>query len=215
MLKGTALVCALVVSAAGHAALFSGNSSFTTMPFSTMGPIVNNTLVLNDGPLGFTVSGQVEIMVPSGQVGGTLIYWEVDRPLDPTYGSAPLNTTTILTGFSQPPTGGTYGLTLGETWSEFNQYPGTSKSQIPITLTNGAAVWNSVTVTSSNFPYVSAAGANYVRQQFWIDGSQISGPGGIWLIDVPVETRVTVVPEPVTLAVFGLGLAALARRRRQ
>src|SRR5690606_3893257 len=116
---------------------------------------------------------------------GTLASWTIDRPLDPTFGSAPFSTTTILDGYSLPPAG-VFQNTSGYVSSEVTSYPGPSTSTIPISLPAGAATWSSISVTSTTFPYTSA-GVNFLRQHFEVDGVQSAGPGGIWVIDVPVS----------------------------
>jgi hypothetical protein len=107
-------------------------------------------LFINNGPCSITVSGVVGVQVPPGAVSGTLIEWSVDRPLDPNYGTSNMITTTTLNGFSQPPANGTYGNTLGATFSYLDQYPVVSESNIPLTLTNGAAAWSQITVQNFN-----------------------------------------------------------------
>jgi hypothetical protein len=69
-----------------------------------------------------------------------------------------------------------------------------------------------VFVQSSIFTYTSAAGNNYLRQHFELDGVQLSGPGGLWILDVPLETYVT--PEPASIGALLIGMVAVLRRRR-
>src|SRR4051794_14582690 len=111
MKKTVAVLFILCIAGTCEAALFSGPSSFTAGPTTQLGALKNN-LVLTDNANGFVVSGQVLITVPPGNVAGTLVSWTVDRPLDATYGTGSLNTTTVLSGFSQPPVG-TIGTTSG------------------------------------------------------------------------------------------------------
>ena len=215
-IAATILILA-TIAATSHAAYFSGNASFSQAPTSQMGPVVFNNLFINNGPFSITVSGIVKIQVPPGYVSGTLIEWSVDRPLDPYYGTSIMNTTTTLNGFSQPPANGTYGNTLGATYAYLDQYPVVSKSDIPLTLTNGAATWPQITVQSSLFSYTSTNGSHYLRQRFELDGVQFSGIGGQWTIDLPITTNVTPVPEPSTfamLAIGAVGLITCIRRRR-
>jgi len=182
--------------------------------------LVNN-LVLTDNPTGFVVSGQLLITVPASPVSGLLAAWEVDRPLDPTFGAATLQTTTILTGFSQPPLGG-LGNTAGAVASYFTDNPNPplagSDSLVPMTLVAGvdAPLWASLSMTSSGFSYVSG-GVNFLRQRFSLDGIYVGGPGGVWTVDVPVTTSVQAVPEAtgVWLGVLApAGLLSLLWRRK-
>lgn len=207
----------LLTAATTQAALFSGPSAFSTLPFTQLGPLTNN-LTLTDTANGFVVTGQVIIAVPptNTPIGGTLASWIVDRPLDPNYGNGNLITTTVLDGFSTPPVG-LVGNTSGIVESFFTNYPITSQSFIPITLPSGAATWTNISVNSSTFAYTSG-GVNFLRQRFDVDGVYLNGPGGNWVVDVPVTTTATVIPEPSSLVLAGFGLAALAawaRRRRK
>jgi hypothetical protein len=198
-----------------QAALFSGPSFFSSAPFSQIGPVTNN-LVLTDSLTGFVVSGQLLVNTPPGNVGGVLAQWTVDRPLDPTFGSGPAMTTTVLDGFVLPPVGA-FQPTTGNVQSFFTNFQLPSTSLIPITLTNGAATWNNIVVNSTSFPY-SSGGTNYLRQQFFVDGVQLAGPGGTWTIDVPITTEITLLfaPEPGSglLLLAGLGCLALRSRRK-
>lgn len=197
-----------------QAQLFSGPSGFSQTPISQLGPLVNN-LTLTDTANGFVVAGQVIVNVPPGPAGGVLVSWTVDRPLNPAYGTSLMTTTTILDGFVQPPIG-IFQPTAGSALSEFTNYSGTSSSWIPITLVNGATIWPTLSVTSSTFSYTSG-GANFLRQRFDLDGVQINGPGGVWIVDVPATTFATAVPEPSSLALAAAGAllagGAVARRR--
>ena len=204
-----------VAAATSEAALFSGPSTFSSPAVSQLGPVTDN-LVLTDTANGFFVSGQVIVAVPPGGIAGTLVTWTVDRPLDPTYGAASLITTTVLDGFAAPPVG-SFGPTSGFVQSYFTNFQIPSTSSIPITLVNGAAVWSNIIVNSSTFAYTSG-GVNFLRQRFDLDGVQISGPGGNWVIDVPVTTTAEVVPEPSSIVLAGLGVVGLlawGRRRNR
>lgn len=216
MIRKLALVFSgVMVASAAQAAFFSNVASFTSGPTTQLGTITNSTLTINNFLNGFDVLGQVTISVPPGAQSGTLLYWVVDRPLDPLYlpATSALSTTTNLTGYSQPPSVGTFGNTSGQSYTLFDQYPVTSKSTIPLTLVNGAATWTNLTNTSTTFNY-TVGGTQYVRQVFDLDGIQLSGPGGNWIVDFPVSTVVNGVPEPTTMLLLATGLVAVIRRRR-
>lgn len=215
MIRSCVLVCSgLMVASASQAAFFSGPATFTWGPTTQLGTITGSSLTITNLVNGFDVSGQVTISVPSGYQAGTLLQWTVDRPLDPAYLPAinPLmSTTTNLTGYSLPPVG-TFGPTSGHSSTAFNLYP-VSQSTIPLTLVNGAATW-SASSTSSTFTYTTG-GLQYVRQVFDLDGVQLTGPGGNWIVDFPVSTIVNGVPEPTTMLLLAGGLATVVRRRRR
>ena len=221
MIKKIAFTLAVAVFALPcHAQLFQATqqSTFSTAPWSQMGPVTNN-LVLTDTPTGFIVSGQAIVNLgpasPIAPISGILIEWEVERLLNPSFGSANLQTSTILTGFSQPPLGIVLN-SAGYTYSEFDNYPGSSLSNMIVTLVGGVDLppWNNLTVTSSTFSYTSG-GAQYLRQHFVLDGIYFSGPGGNWIIDVPLESTVEIVPEPSSMVLSGLGLVGLTLRLRR
>lgn len=206
----------LLVAGSAQAALFlPGLPVFSVAPWSQVGTVTNN-LTLTNTANGFVVAGQVLINVPAGGPhAGILAAWTVDRALDPTHGSASLSTTTVLDGFVQPPVGA-FQNTSGSVSSLITSFPNPSSSGIPITLTAGATVWPNLSDSSSTFIYTSG-GVEYLRQTFFIDGVQLAGPGGTWIVDVPVETSINVVPEPSTLASAAgaliVGLGAVLRTR--
>lgn len=220
-MRHTTLVMALVLLTSSTCyAQFSGPSSFTTPPWSQLGTVTNN-LTLTDTANGFTVAGQVLVNVPSTTttISGILVSWTVDRPLTSPYGPANLTTTTVLDGFSTPPAG-SVGNSQGQVQSIYTDYLGTttSLSQIPMQLVAGADVppWISLSDTSAVFSHTATPGQS-LHQTFFLDGIYFSGPGGTWVIDVPVTSFVTVVPEPSTLVLGGLsltGLLAYHLRRR-
>lgn len=211
--RASLIVLAVATMVTNAHAYFSGSSFFSQVPTSQLGTVTNN-LTITDTATGFVVSGTVSIAVPSGFQTGTLLSYTVDRPLDPAWGTGAFWTTTVLDGFCSPPGGGTYGNTGGAVRSHVTSYPTLSASQIPIALTAGAATWNNLTNSSGLFTYTSG-GVNYLRQRFDLDGIQNSGTGGTWLIDVPVTTSLNAVPEPTTMAAFGLGVGALLKKRRK
>lgn len=194
---------------------FTGNAFFSQPPTSQLGPIVFNNIVINNGPGSYTVSGQLHVQVPAGAVTGTLIEWTVDRPLDPNFlPNGNYSTVMTLSGYAQPPGGGTFGPTSGYTRTSITSYPVVSQAVIPFTLTNGAAIWPQQTVNSGIFYYV-AGGTNYLRQTWLLDGTKLSGPAGLWIIDLPLESGI-VFPEPGSAALLLVGAIGLAvgRRRR-
>jgi len=205
-------VAAAALATQAHS-YFSGPSFFSQLPFSQLGVVTNN-LTLTDTANGFVVSGTVTIAVPAGSHTGTLLSYVVDRPLDPAWGTGTFSTTTVLDGFSAPPSLGTFGNTFGSVRSHVTSYPATSLSQIPMALVAGAATWNNLTNTSPLFAYTSGSGT-FLRQRFDLDGIQSAGPGGTWTIDVPVTTSLNAVPEPATMAAFAFGFGALLKQRRR
>lgn len=192
-----------------HAAsLFAGNAFYSIAPYTQMGPSVN-FLAINQLQTGFMVAGQMQVTIAPGQVSGFLLKYQVKRLLNPTFGSQWLYLQHYIVGFSQPPGGGTFGLTTGfcKTYLDFSG----QAANTPLTLVNGAATWN-INQTGNYFNYVSGTDV-YLVQDFELDGNQISGPGGTWIVDLPVTSEM--VPEPASLTTLGLGLLAVRRRSRQ
>jgi len=188
-----------------------------------MGPITNNTLVITPFANGFSVSGQIDVTLPSTTTGiaGILLAYEVDYPIDPAYPFNPsLFTTTVIDGFSSPPAG-TVGNTQGFVHSGIVTLPSTyllaSISSINLSLVAGvdSPPWfPPIGANSATFPFTGAAGM-VLRQRFELDGDYQNGPGGIWTIDLPVFTFI--IPEPSSGALMvkaGLTLTAFRRRRR-
>ena len=196
-----------------------GNAFYVLAPTSSMGTVTNN-LTITNLTTHFTVSGQVIVNVPAGAVSGPLVDWIIRRPLDPGWGTGTLYTATQLIGFSLPPGGGTYGNTTGAVQTYATSYPtfgpGGSISIVPMALTAGAASWG---VIIASFPFVyTSGGTNWVEQRFSLNGDQISGAGGNWVIDVPVDSYLTSnpVPEPAVGMLFSLGaLGLMGWRKRQ
>lgn len=218
------LVLLLAVSHA-RAALLIGVPTYNQPVTSQLGPIGLNTLTITPLPNGFSVSGQVGIVVPAGSVAGTLAAWVIDYPIDPSYAFNPsLSITTSLLGFSAPPLG-VVGSTSGIVESAIVTLPGTvlgpSISLVPMSLVAGvdSPAWgpSPLVGVSTTFPFIGAA-SMVLRQRFQLDGIYSAGPGGMWIIDVPVTTIVNGVPEPSTalLATFGFaGFAAWRYRRKR
>lgn len=204
-LLGLGLVVAGVVPTAG-ASIFSGPAFFSVAPYTQMGTSINQ-LNINSMILGYNVAGQFIVNVPAGPVNGTLLYYEVRRPLNLTFGTQNLNILQYLVGFSQPPAG-SYGNTSGycRTYLDVGGQNATSL----LNLTNGAQTWN-WNVQSPFFNYTSGTDI-FLVQEFTLDGLKFSGPAGQWVVDLPVTSQMT--PEPGSLAALGLGALFLRRRKR-
>ena len=87
-----------------------------------------------------------------------------------------------------------------------------------MTLVNGIDLpaWTSLSASSGGGGFTWTAGVfpgAVMQQQFTLLGNYTSGPGGNWVIDVPLVSET--VPEPGTLALLALGGVALLRRRRR
>jgi len=190
-------------------------------PSSTVGTIVGNTLAITPTANGFVVAGQVQIMVPPGAFFGTLLTYTVERRIDPLFASAGLQTSTVLTGFSAPPLGSTFGTSVGSVVTDWRfasgsaSFVGGSQSLVPMTLVNGidSPAWAGLTNNSVSFTGSTVVTPLAVLQQrFTLGGNQISGPGGVWTIDIPVDS-ILIIPEPTTATVSVLILTASACRR--
>jgi hypothetical protein len=126
----------------------------------------------------------------------------------------------VLDGFSLPPVG-TVGNTAGDVQSIFTDYLGTttSLSSVPMSLVAGVDTppWILLSSTSAVFSHTATAG-QFLRQTFTLDGIYSAGPGGNWVVDVPVTSQFNVVtiPEPSSLtllAIAGAGFVGQRRRR--
>jgi hypothetical protein len=198
---------AVVLSVAAQAApLFSGPAFFSIAPNTQMGSVTANWLAINNTSFGMMIAGQFQVAVPAGVSSGTLLNYEVKRPLNLSFGSQFTNLQTWLIGFSQPPAGGTYGPTSGfvSSYLEISGQP----AYIPLSLTNGAATWN-INMAGPSFNYVSGTDA-FLVQEFQLDASRFSGPAGTWIVDLPVLTKF--VPEPGAFVLLGfVGVGVLGR----
>ena len=214
-------LCACGGVAHGQFAPSNPPPAFYSSPTSAMGTVSGNTLVLTPLPNGFTVAGQIQVTVSPGPVSGILAQWSVIRRIDPAFSGSGLQTNTVLAGFSTPPVG-TFGTTSGTVTTDwrFNAgggFVGGSQSIVPMTLVNGidSPPWTSLSATSPAGGFTWTAGffpIAVMQQDFTLFGNYTSGPGGTWVIDVPV-TSVTI-PEPGTLALLAVGGLAVVRRRR-
>jgi hypothetical protein len=215
----TIAAVALVFFSSAAMAQFAGNAFFSMLPTSTVG-IPTNNLVITNTPSGFIVTGDVTVLTPSAppSAAGFLVEWIIDRPLSTSFSFVNWTTTTTLDGFSAPPAG-IAGNTSGQVSTEFTEpgMQGPSLSSLPMTLSAGAATWTTLSNTSGTFSGATPPTPVYfLRQHFWLDGVYQSGPGGNWVVDVPVASFISQVPEPATLGVLStLGFALLMRRSRR
>jgi len=214
---------AVGILVAPASAFLIGVPTFTVAPnvSPSLGTISSNTLTITSIPNGFQVSGQFVVSIapfPTAPLSGILLNYTVEQPIDPTYPFNPgLFTTTAIDGFSAPPgppsiVGSTTGFVHSSIVTLPNTYLGPSVSNIPLALAAGvdSPPWTPAIVTTSGaFPFTGAANM-VLRQEFTLDGIYTSGPGGLWTIDLPVQTFVTsAVPEPSTFVLTALGLAGL------
>ncbi len=201
--------------------------AFFAAPSSGVGTISGNTLVLTPNTNGFTVSGQVLVTVPSGSFSGVLAQWTVIRRLDPALSWTNLTTTGNIIGFSTPPAGA-FANSSGSLTTDvrFNAGPGGfvggSQNVIGLSLVNGidSPSWGGtgLTATSGTFVHTTVFFPNSVLQQtFTINANQTSGPGGVWVIDVPVTASLDDgnVPAPGTLVMLSAGMFVVGVRPRR
>lgn len=214
--KSLLVLCAMAAAGAAQAQTFGGSASFTFGPFTQLGPPPANALVLTSTVNGFVATGTATVTVPAAPVGGTLLFWQIDRAFTLSTATT-FFTTTSLDGFVAPPPGG-FGPTSGtlrtyviDTANNNSIFAGTTSS-IAITLVNGATTW---TLLSTNSPNFTLPTYNFyaVRQVFDLDGVYLGGTGGSWVVDVPAASAITAVPEPTSYALMTLGVLALALRR--
>jgi hypothetical protein len=193
-------------SALGQFAPTNAVPAFMNNPTSAMGIVTGNTLVLTSNPNGFVVSGQVAITIPPGPSSGILVQWTVVRRIEPfAFSASGIMTNTILTGFSAPPIG-TFANTSGSVVTDWRFMPGGalvggSQSTVPMSLVNGvdSPAWAALTANSGGGGFTWTGGiftAAVMQQQFTLFGNYTGGPGGVWVIDVPVTSEV-IVPLPL------------------
>lgn len=218
-------VAALALCAQAAHAQYSGSPTFFQAPVTQLGSVNSgaNLLVLGTSTADIDVTGQFAVNLSAGSSSGTLVRWVVDRPLVASQLLTNVMTTTLLDGFSLPPAGtvansGGSVRTYITDLTQPNSVIGSSMSSIAISLTAGAATWSTLVDTSPGFTLFT--GSNYaLRQVFDLDGVYPGGPGGTWLVDVPVLSGIAAVPEPSSAALLVLGggglLLGLARRRGQ
>jgi len=199
------------VSAVGFSAsLFSGPAFYSIAPYTQMGT-VQNLLAINNPTFGITVAGAFNITVPAGMVSGTLLRYQVKRPLNLTFGSQLLQMVTQLVGFSAPPWGGTFVNTFGycKSYLEISGMPANAN----LTLVNGVANWNA-NYFGQTFNYTSGVDA-FLVQDFELDGFKTAGPSGVWVVDLPVDSLMQPVPEPASMFALGLGVLGFLRKAKK
>ena len=108
-------------------------------------------------------------------------------------------TNTVLTGFSLPPIG-TFGAGSGSVVTDWRFNPGGalvggSQSTVPMTLVNGvdSPTWTGLSTFSGGAGFTWTGGiftGAVMQQQFTLFANYTGGPGGNWVIDVPVTSRV-------------------------
>jgi|GEM_PF-2794683 len=207
-LKGKFIAGLFVVATGAQASIFSGPAFFSIAPYTQMGT-ATNLLNINSMILGFNTAGQFIVNVPAGSVSGTLLRYQVKRPLNLSFGSQNLNILQFLVGFSQPGAG-TYGNSSGYCKTYLDVGGQNVNSQL--NLTNGVQNWN-WNVQSPFFNYTSGTDV-FLVQEFDLDGVKFGGPAAQWVIDLPVDSLMVPVPEPASLVAMALGATALLRRKK-
>lgn len=206
------LVCSIGANSVS-AQLFSGPSSFTMAP-ATGAPNSQflNNLTLTDLANGFSVSGQVQIDVTAGQHSGTLLSWEVERPLNPLF-TPPMTmvNTSSLTGYIIAPASA--GSDYGQITTEYTATP--SMAIGTFSYSGGVQTQLNVSQTAT-FPY-TAGGVNFLRQAYFVNYN-FNVPAGTYVLDFPADSLSDPLPEPttcVTAAILTGGLLNRPRRRRR
>lgn len=211
----------LAAPAPAQAQFFSGPAYFSQAPQSQIaaGPGIDQ-LVISSNLADFTVAGQYTVPIAASPASGVVARWAVERRLDPNLNLG-FQALTLLIGFSAPPPGsfnpsGGWVDTSVENTATATVVPGSSFS-IPFSLQNGAATWVTASV-SPTFSLVTGNQLHVMRQEFVLFGDYLGGPGGNWVVDVPITTTLSAVPEaPVWLMLASAGLLRLPgwmRRRR-
>lgn len=220
MPRASAWAWALVALAGpAQAQFFMTPAYFAQLPQSQIaaGPAVDQ-LVLSNTATDFTVSGTYSVPLAPGPASGVVARWRVERPLAVNLNMG-FQQMTVFVGFSAPPPGsfnpsGGWVDTWVEELSSGNVVPG-SVTSIPINLQSGAATWLVASV-SPQFMLNTVVQRHVLRQEFVLFGDYLGGPGGTWLVDVPITTTLSPVPEaPMALMWAGAGLLGLLRRRRE
>jgi hypothetical protein len=206
------LCCMLVLPWAmvGTAQGFTCGACQVIGPTTQVGTLTDNLACSFTGS-DIIVTGDVTITTPAAPRSGTLVSWTVGCPLST--GASNVTTTTSLDGFVQPPPG-TFNPTFGVVESSVvdnssTTVPG-STSPIPVGLVNGQdnPSWTpAIATTSGTFSYTAPA---TLKQRFDLDGVYTSGPGGSWIVDVPVRSSLNKKADPTPVPVLSLwGLSAL------
>lgn len=210
-MKRTFCLIALVSGVSlAHAFTFSGPSTYLVAPQTQAPGVVTNNLNLTDVPGGFSISGQYIVNVTAGTHSGTLLEYEVERPIDPTYPTGFETLTSLFVGFVDAPAGAFGGSLIGNSYT-FN-YP---NSNTPVNWTYpGTGVWAFNVSNSTTFGY-TIGGGQFLRQRFIVTYSYSNTIGGQYVVDLPATTLSQPVPEPATWIMLGLGGLFFSRRARR
>lgn len=212
-----ATLAAFAASALVANAQFAGAPFFLSGPTSSAPGVVVNSLVVSPTPTGMVVTGSYSVTFPAGTWAGSLLQFTVARPMQvPAWGPLLINDITIPgTDFIANPAGNLSA--LGVIYSSVDAGPGSSittglwpNSGPGINFYNGGFGY---AITSAPFLYTGGAG-NFLRMTYDLDFNY-SGAGGTYNFIFPLSSGLRSVPEPGTIAVLGLGVVAILRRRRK